>query len=364
MKKLLFLIALQFPLLSKANFNAADTSILKHINLAAYLELYAAVDDDDNNTHERPNFLYHNTRSGELALNLGFVKASWALEKMRGNFALMTGTYPERNLASEPEMFQHVYESNIGLKLSKKANLWLDAGIFTSHIGLESAIGKDNPTLTRSLIAENSPYYETGVKCTWISASDQWTIAGLVLNGWQRIYKLDGNYYPATGIQINYKPNEKLQLNYSNYLGDEDPGLNYTGRLYHNFFAAYLPSDSWSFYGAFDHGTQYYSFKNVLSHENWMGWFAIAKYHFLEKFAVAARIEQFVDKDEILIQNPYAKGFVTRGYSLNFDYELHANALLRAEFRRFEGESNTFENRNGELRRVYDGLTVCLSVSL
>jgi hypothetical protein len=33
-----------------------------------------------------------------------------------------------------------------------------------SHIGFESAIGKDCATLTRSILADNSPYYEAGVK--------------------------------------------------------------------------------------------------------------------------------------------------------------------------------------------------------
>ena len=36
-------------------------------------------------------------------------------------------------------------------------NLWLDAGIFVSHIGLESANSRDNLTLTRSIMADNSP---------------------------------------------------------------------------------------------------------------------------------------------------------------------------------------------------------------
>jgi hypothetical protein len=33
-----------------------------------------------------------------------------------------------------------------------------------SHIGFESVISADCWTLTRSLLAENSPYYETGMR--------------------------------------------------------------------------------------------------------------------------------------------------------------------------------------------------------
>ena len=43
--------------------------------------------------------------------------------------------------------------------------MWIDAGIFFSHIGSESWISRDNPTNTRSLAADFTPYYETGIRC-------------------------------------------------------------------------------------------------------------------------------------------------------------------------------------------------------
>lgn len=59
---------------------------------------------------------------------------------------------------------------------------WLDAGIYPSHIGLESAVGKDNRTLTRSLAAENSPYYESGARITYVTPNNAWTLCAHVLN--------------------------------------------------------------------------------------------------------------------------------------------------------------------------------------
>ncbi len=88
-----------------------------------------------------------------------------------------------------------------------------------SHIGLESAIGKDNWTLTRSLLAENSPYFESGVKLSYTTNNNKLTVSALALNGWQRITRLEGNSLMSWGSQIFYKPTENLTLNYSTFIG-------------------------------------------------------------------------------------------------------------------------------------------------
>lgn len=75
------------------------------------------------------------------------------------------------------------------------------------------------------------------------------------------------------------------------------------------------------------------------------------------------RFEQYNDPNEVIISNQYAEGFVTNGYSVNLDYSISKSALIRIEGRRFQGKDDTFENREGELRKVYDGVTASLSVS-
>ena len=74
---------------------------------------------------------------------------------------MAAGTYMNANYAAEPEYLKNIYEANAGIKISKNENLWIDVGILPSHIGFETAIRKDNWTLTRSMVAENSPYYES-----------------------------------------------------------------------------------------------------------------------------------------------------------------------------------------------------------
>lgn len=336
---------------------------LRKIDLSGYMEFYAAFDDDENNLHERPQFLYHNTRTGELALNIGFMKASWQNEKFRGNMALMTGTYPERNLATEPEMFQHVYESNIGLKMSATKNWWLDVGIMTSHIGLETALGRDNPTLTRSLAAENSPYYETGIRASYSSPNDKFYFAGLVLNGWQRIYKVDGDYFPAAGVQATWKPNKNWVINYSNYAGDESPEEDYALRFFNDFFVTWQPNKKWSLLGAFDFGMQPDLSTEEWEQQTWYGWFGIARYNVSQKLGIALRLEQYADNGEVIVPNPYDDGFIMNGYSINLDYKFNEYALFRLEGRRFDSSLYAFETRDGDITNVDHCITACLAVS-
>src|SRR5687767_12481180 len=153
----------------------------RHMVFSGFVDAYYAYDFNNPGTHERPGFLYNHNRHNEFNVNLAFLKAAYASDKLRGNFALMAGTYPQYNLAPEQDLLKNIFEANAGVQLSK--GLWLDAGIFASHIGLESAVSTNNFTLTRSLAAENSPYYESGVKMTY-EVGSKWIFTALVLNGW------------------------------------------------------------------------------------------------------------------------------------------------------------------------------------
>ena len=167
--------------------------------------------------------MYSFDRHNEVNLNLGFIKAAYSKERVRGNMALMTGTYANSNLANEPGVFRNIFEANAGYQLSARKNLWVDAGIFSSHIGFESAIGKDCWNLTRSMLADNSPYFESGVKVSYTNGDSRWFLSGLFLNGWQRIAREDGNNTPAFGHQVTFRPNAKLVFNSSSFVGSDTP---------------------------------------------------------------------------------------------------------------------------------------------
>ena len=149
----------------------AQTDTLKKLSFSAYGDVYYSYDFSNPQNHEKPNFIYNHKRHNEINLNLLLVKAMYSEKNTRANIGLMAGNYAQYNLSAEPTWAQFIYEANVGVKLSKQQNIWLDAGIMPSHLGFESAISADCWTLTRSLVAESSPYYETGVKLNYTNKS-------------------------------------------------------------------------------------------------------------------------------------------------------------------------------------------------
>ena len=52
---------------------------------------------------------------------------------------------------------------------------------------METALGYDCINLTRSIQADNSPYYERGLRLSYETKNKNWYIALMTLNGWQKI---------------------------------------------------------------------------------------------------------------------------------------------------------------------------------
>ena len=165
----------------------AQTDTSKPIEISGYAEIYYAYDFNKPSNHELSGFLYNHKRHNEVNVNLAFIKAAYADQQNRANLAMMIGNYAQYNLAAEPNWAQFVFEANLGFRISNKHNLWVDAGILPSHIGFESAVGADCATLTRSLLAENTPYFESGAKLTYTSKSEKLFISVLYLNGWHKL---------------------------------------------------------------------------------------------------------------------------------------------------------------------------------
>src|SRR5436190_21220075 len=152
MKK--FLLAL--ILLKSTDTLAQDTTKAQGVSFSAYVEVYYSYDLNKPANNERPSFFYSHNRHNEFNLNLGFLKGSYTSTSIRANLALAAGTYMNANYAAEPRVSKNIYEANAGIKISKKKDLWIDAGILPSHIGFESAVSKDCWALTRYIGAENS----------------------------------------------------------------------------------------------------------------------------------------------------------------------------------------------------------------
>jgi hypothetical protein len=340
MKKLLFLAV------ALATGTMAFGQEEPKLKVSGYLETYFGYDFNKPADNNRPGFVYSHNRHNEVNLNLGFIKGSYENSMIRANLAVMAGTYANANLASEPGVLKNIFEANAGVKLFKSSDLWLDAGVFSSHIGFESAISKDCWVLTRNISSENTPYYESGAKLTYSTGDGKLTAAAFYLNGWQRITRQEGNSQPAGGMQLSWKPSDKVTLNYSNYLGTEGPDSVRLRRFYHNFYGIFQLTEHLGLIAGFDFGTQQKE-KGDSDKNEVISPVAIARYSINSQWAVAGRIEYYEDKNGVLIATGTPNGFKTTGYSLNLDYAPIPNALVRLEGKMYSSKDRIFvRNQN------------------
>lgn len=310
----------------------AQDDSTKTLKLSSYVDMYYSYDFSNPKNFEKPDFNYHYKKHNQLNVNLAFVKLGYQSSRIRSNLALMTGNYAMYNLSAEPNWAKPLLEANIGFKITKQHHIWVDAGVMPSHIGFESAVGADCWNLTRSILAENSPYYETGIKFNYTNKKEDFYIAFYVLNGWQKIAVPNWDSKPSLGMQLTYKPISHLTLNYSNFIGRMQLDTMSPLRVFHNLYAIYEASPKTAFIFGFDIGTQ----------NNGQGkgaiWYTpvmIAKLNLNSKSTIAGRLEYYNDKNQVVIPTATSNGYQTFGASVNYDRQITSSVLWRTELKQY-----------------------------
>lgn len=343
---------------------AAADSAAASKSFAVYgcVDGYFGYDFRQPNTHTRPGFLYSHNRHNQFTVNQALLGLRYDNDRVRGAAGLHAGTYPAANYAAEKPVFRHIFEAYAGFRPFRK--IWLDAGIFTSHIGFESAISKDNWTLTRSLMAENSPYYESGVRVTY-EVDPKLTLTGLVLNGWQIIG--ENNQAKALGTQLQWQATDKLLLNSSSFYGNEQPASQPRRRRYfHDFFARYTASEQLSVALVFDVGKQEHEQRGEKA-DTWHTGAAFVRYQFTGQWAAAARAEYYHADRGVVVQllspNASHNHFTVHGASLNLDYTPTSHVFVRLEGRLLNARRDIFSHSNNRLANDYGNLTSSIALS-
>lgn len=309
--------------------------------VSGYVEAYYSYDFNKPADNNRPGFLYSHNRSNEFNINLAFIKGSYTAERVRANVAVAAGTYMNANYAAEPGVLKNIFEANAGFKLSRTKNWWFDMGILPSHIGFESAISKDCRTVTRSIPAESTPYYESGARLTYNTDNGKWIFSVLAMNGWQRIQRVAGNSLMSWGTQVQFKPTDKVLLNYSTFLGTDKPDSARLWRYFHNLYGIFQLSDKVEATLGFDIGQQQAT-KGGSKMNTWYSPVAIIRYVPVNQWAVAVRGEYYSDEKGVIIYTGTPNGFKTAGVSANVDYLPVKNMALRVEGRWLNSKDNIF----------------------
>jgi hypothetical protein len=343
-KRFLLLILLIAGLSTKMAAQSDSLTQQPRLDFSGFLDVFYAYDFNEPTQGARQGFFFNHNRHNEFNVNLALFQVQLDGEAYRAKVGLMAGTYAQDNLAAEQDLIKNIFEAYAGISLNKDRSLWLDAGIFTSHIGFESAISSDNWTLSRSLVAENSPYYLAGVKLTF-DPNDQLTLAAVVSNGWQRIQRVQGNSLPGFGTQVNYHPTDKISLNWSTLIGSDVPDDVRRLRIFNNFFGQFQLSEKVGLIAGFDIGAEQVE-KNSSDYDIWYGPVVITRMAVSDQWALGLRGEYYVDKNQIIIATDTPNGFQTFGASLNVDYAPVPNVLCRLEGRLLNSKDNIFERSN------------------
>ena len=346
------------------NTGLVDTSGGVKINklaIGGYLDAYYGISSEKNGSNTVPYFVNMN-RNNEFNINLAYLDIRYTDSNFRVRFVPGFGTYMNSNYATEPGTLKNIVEGSVGFRLNKKHNIWLDAGVLGSPYTNESAVSKDHLMYTRSIAPEYVPYYLSGVKFS-MPLSNKITGYIYVLNGWQQI--LDLNNSKSIGTQIEFRPTDKLLLNWNTFIGDERSLLNpnFRMRLFTDLYAIYNPTEKWSFTGCFYVGNQEVKTISKMINQQWWQANVIGKYNLNQKHSFSARVEYWNDPSQTMILNPSVSGgFSIGSASLCYNYKANDHALVRFEARQFSSDKDAFLNLKGnsvkQLSWLVGGLTV------
>jgi Putative beta-barrel porin-2, OmpL-like. bbp2 len=321
-----------------------ETTQLGHVAIGGYVDTYFGYNFSNTQDSSIPYYV-SSARNNQFQINLAYLQLRYRSKGMRARFTPGVGTYMNDNYADEPGTLKNIVEANVGVLISEKKKIWLDAGVFTSHYTNESAISKDQLMYTRSFAPENVPYYLTGVKLS-VPLSQKISTYFFFLNGWQVIE--DNNKGKSIGTQIEYQPKSSMLFNWNTYLGDErsDIHTDYRTRFFTDLYWLYQPNEKFSATSCIYFGLQKMSDETT---RNWWQANFIGRFNFTDIWSLSGRIEYFSDPDLVLL-SPVTTVESFRAFSTGFcvNYKVYYNALLRMEMKQLFSPDKLFLNSENQ----------------
>jgi Putative beta-barrel porin-2, OmpL-like. bbp2 len=328
---------LYFLIFTVELFSQSDTAKNGELTISGLVDVYYSYQFSDPKQAVKSDLFYNYKRNNTFDINLALVKVNYIESNLRCNVGFMAGSYAEYNLASESSLAQKIYEANAGVRLSKKHEVWLDAGVLPSHIGLEGVLANDNISLSRSITAENSPYFETGARLSYTSKNKKWYLSALALNGWQHISKVSGSNIVSFGTQATYKVNQYHTLNSSSFIGSDKPDTVKAFRYFHGFYWQYIKRKFTSQF-TFDIGFE--SNKRDRNYQSWYGTNWLLKYNALSRFSIIGRAEYYNDYSNVLIPLNFKDALAG---SFGIEYKIYNHACIRFEGRGITSANNIYK---------------------
>jgi hypothetical protein len=328
---------------SAASHSSPDTAVT--ISFGGFVDSYYAYDFGRPTNFDRP-FTTQAVRHDEFNVNLAYVEAKVSGPRVRGRLALQAGTSVQSNYGGEPaigtvsgpSLSRFIQEAVAGYQITP--SLWVDGGIFLSHIGMENWASRDNLTYTRSLSFDFTPAYESGVKLTW-QATPRLSALLTVVNGWQNIS--ENNHDKAVGARLDYARSSSTTFSYYNFVGNEASSSRL--RVFNGVgFRSGLTS-AFTLQGNFDYGRQQQA---VSGSDSWWSANLIGKLQVTPVVGISGRAERYQDPHQVLVVTASPDGFQATMASLGLDVSPLGNTrvLWRSELRGTWAGDSIFPDRS------------------
>ena len=172
----------------------------------------------------------------------------------------------------------------------------------------------------------------------------------MLLNGWQRIQRADGNHNPAFGTQISFKPNNKFFINWSTFIGSDQPDSVRRMRYFNNLYTIAQLNGNIALTAGLDVGIEQKS-RNSSSLNLWYTPVGILRIKLTNTKHVALRAEHYQDKANVIISKINSSEFGIWSYSTNFDWNVNQDVLWRIETKLMQASNPVFLRRDGRYDR-------------
>jgi len=325
---------------------AQDSTPNSPVIVSGFVDVYYAYDFGRPTLSDRA-YTTQAVRHNEANVNLAFATLAVERGRARAKLTLQAGTSVQSNYASEPSagptsgplLARHIQEAYAGIRLAPR--LWLDAGISLGSLGWEGWISRDNPTYTRSLVAEFSPYYESGIRVVW-EAGPRLLVQGHIMNGWQRIS--DDNDAKSASVRVDVVVAPGVTVAAASFIGNEQPRESARStRFFNQIMVKANPRHDVLLQGQVDVGRQLGPGGDAA----WWGAVAIARLSLERRFAVVLRVERFADPDQVVALTGGPAGLEVNGGSVGIDAIPSEGLLWRTELRGFRASERVFPRGAG-----------------
>lgn len=320
------------------------------LTIKAYIDAYYAVFSDDLAQSTLQAFTTVSPRDQQFSINTAQFGLHYETKDVRSN---LTVHYGDIAKATWSNRFPFIQEANVGVHLFP--NWWLDIGFFTTHIGTESFLPKNNYLSSTAVLTYNEPFYQAGAKLAY-EGSDKYDLEFWITNGYN--FFMDVNKDKSIGLLFNYNINKNTSITYTNLNGNEQ-SINASikqFRSYHNLYLNTNFKNNILMTLGVDYGIQTNTAAN-LGTASMFGGVATFRFVLTDKLSTTIRQEIFQDKDGFIsggvgTVDMEFEGLQIQGTTLGLEYKPSKTSYLRAETRRMTSLSDNAILFSGDTPRT------------